>query len=45
MGLNINVAKTKYLLISKKPNHDAKLFVGTEIVEKVGRFKYLGSWI
>ncbi|KAL0860165.1 hypothetical protein ABMA27_010472 [Loxostege sticticalis] len=45
MSLNINVAKTKYLLISKKPNHDSKLFVGTEVVEKVDKFKYLGSWM
>lgn len=44
-GLEINVKKTKFMIVSPAPHADAKLRINNDLVERVNRFKYLGSML
>lgn len=45
MGLNINVAKTKFMVFSRQPYLNASLQINGQNVERVSSFKYLGCYI
>lgn len=45
MGLNINVAKTKFMVFSRQPYLNASLEVNGQNIERVSSFKYLGCYI
>lgn len=42
-GLNINIKKTKMMIVSRKDIKDATLSLNGEDIERVVRFKYLGA--
>lgn len=43
-GLKINTGKTKYMVISRRPNN-TNLFIDNVQIQRVDKFKYLGSYI
>jgi hypothetical protein len=45
IGLEINVEKTKYVIMSRHPNsgHNQNIRIANESFEKVTKFKYLGT--
>jgi len=45
LGLQINEAKTKYVIISRRENHEENLEVENYKFKKVHNFKYLGVTI
>lgn len=45
LGLNINISKTKFMVISRQEHNDATIYLDGEQVERVKVFKYLGSLI
>lgn len=45
MGLNINVSKTKFMIFSRERHENAHLILNNSVIERVQRFKYLGSII
>lgn len=47
MGLSMNVKKTKLMIISRNkiPYAEAKILVDGNTIERVQKFKYLGSWL
>lgn len=47
MGLNMNIAKTKFMVVSRDQNigRDAVLTFNDLPIEKVQKFKYLGTWL
>ena len=47
MGLNINIAKTKFLIISRRlgQHQNARLTYNNQDVERVQKIKYLGTWL
>ena len=44
-GMDINVKKTKVMVISKNKNVICDLTLDSKPLEQVNRYKYLGSWI
>ena len=42
-GLELNIKKTKYMVISKLPDHNGVLYCANEPIERVASFTYLGS--
>lgn len=44
-GLRLNVGKTKAMSVSKTGRKPCTLVVGTQHIEQVARFKYLGQWL
>lgn len=44
-GLELNVAKTKVMVVSTEKRKDAHIFVGGHILEQVQKYKYLGTWL
>ncbi|KAG5870728.1 hypothetical protein JTB14_028114 [Gonioctena quinquepunctata] len=44
-GLKINRKKTKFMVISKRNIQNINLYLGTDPLERVFRFKYLGYTI
>ncbi|CAG9827090.1 unnamed protein product [Diabrotica balteata] len=44
-GLNINVKKTKLMIISKKRITEGQLYVNQSPVERVAHYNYLGTTI
>lgn len=47
MGLNINTDKTKLLIITREPDtfKNTTLKFGHAIIERLNKFKYLGTWL
>jgi len=47
MGLNINTKKTKFMIINRKPQEfqNSSLTYENQPVERVNKFKYLGTWL
>ena len=47
MGIDVNIRKTKFLIITRKPDEfqNSKLKLNNEDIERVQRFKYLGTWL
>ena len=47
MGIDINIRKTKFLIITRKPDEfqNSKLKLNNEDIERVKRFNYLGTWL
>lgn len=47
MGLNINTAKTKFMVISRNLNafENSSITFNTKPIERVNKFKYLGAWL
>lgn len=45
IGLNINIAKTKYMIFSRQFYVNAELQINGKCVERVPHFKYLGCYI
>lgn len=43
IGLKVNVAKTKYMLVSRDQHQPANIAIGTDEFEVVSEFTYLGS--
>jgi hypothetical protein len=45
VGLEINIVKTKYMIISRHPNSEQNqnIRIAIESFEKVAKFKYLGT--
>jgi hypothetical protein len=41
VGLEVNVEKTKYMLVSRDQNADQEIKIGNRSVEKVSQLKYL----
>jgi hypothetical protein len=44
-GLKINISKTKLMTIAKQRTNADGLYLQGERIERVSRFKYLGTWI
>lgn len=44
-GLSLNISKTKYMVISKKQNLREKLLISGQQIEKVQKYKYLGTLV
>lgn len=45
-GLNMNLKKTKYMIVTKKNNIDeVSLKIDNTLIEKVQHYKYLGTWL
>lgn len=44
-GLNMNLKKTKYMIISKFPVRGQELYRDNTHIEKTTKYKYLGTWI
>lgn len=45
MGLNINVSKTKFMIFSRSSHENVQLELNLKPIERVRKFKYLGSYI
>lgn len=45
MGININTDKTKLMIITKTPTNNDRLTINDHVMERVERFRYLGSLI
>ena len=44
-AMEVNVKKTKVMVISQKGNVQCKVILNRVELEQVKRYKYLGSWI
>lgn len=44
-GMQINIKKTKVMVISKTRNVPCKIVIGGSELERVSQYKYLGTWI
>ena len=44
-GLKMNIKKTKYMIITKKTNIQTSIHLGDVPIERVYKYKYLGTWI
>ncbi|XP_056635919.1 uncharacterized protein LOC130444665 [Diorhabda sublineata] len=44
-GLKMNYSKTKFMVISKTSINNVSLSINNQPIERVHRFKYLGSWL
>ena len=44
-GMGINIKKTKVMVVGKKGKEQCGIVLDGIILEQVGRYKYLGSWI
>lgn len=44
-GLKMNTRKTKVMIISKQKNINEQLTLGSEAIELVRQYKYLGTWL
>lgn len=42
-GLNININKTKLMIVSRQPHDNADLYIDNNQIERVNKFKYLGT--
>lgn len=42
-GLELNIKKTKYMVISKTPTPYTELLINNDVVERVEKFSYLGT--
>lgn len=47
MGIDINTKKTKFLIVTRKPDdyQNARLTHNGEDIERVKKFSYLGTWV
>ncbi|CAG9087673.1 unnamed protein product [Plutella xylostella] len=45
VGLNMNVSKTKFMVVANEPKTTTDLRIGANIIERVDKYKYLGSWL
>lgn len=45
MGLNMNLKKTKYMVITKQQNIEVKLAIDNTTIERVQYYKYWGTII
>lgn len=46
MGLNMNISKTKYMIISKTPpSNNLQILLDKRTIEQVHQYKYLGCWV
>ena len=47
MGLNINIKKTKYMIVTRTPENfrTASITSNSSLIERVNKFKYFGSWL
>jgi len=47
MGFNINTKKTKFTIITRKPQEfqNSSLTYENQPIERVNRFKYIGTWL
>ncbi|CAH1223061.1 unnamed protein product, partial [Diabrotica balteata] len=44
-GLKMNIKKNKYMIITKKTNIPTNIHLGNIPIERVDKYKYLGTWI
>lgn len=42
-SLNMNLSKTKFIIITKTPNNNVPHIMNNQSVEKVYQYKYLGT--
>lgn len=44
-GLKMNLSKTKFLIFTKNPNPRIELNIANQVIQRVYKYKYLGSFI
>uniref|UniRef100_A0A2A4J795 Reverse transcriptase domain-containing protein n=1 Tax=Heliothis virescens TaxID=7102 RepID=A0A2A4J795_HELVI len=44
-GLSINTSKTKFMIVSRKPDLNPNVLVSGKPLERVRQYKYLGAWV
>lgn len=42
-GLDVNISKTKLMIVSRQPHENAHLYIDNMQIERVNKFKYLGT--
>lgn len=41
----MNMKKTKFMIVSKSTNIDARLVINNQNIERVDKYTYLGTWL